>query len=47
VQSAIWAVVQTTQFARTVTLSVAGGLKARDLHVWQSTADDEVEWRRR
>lgn len=89
VQSAIWAVAQTTQFAepgwqhldassgyldaadtaqgsfvtrraprggdwstvietigaaapRTVTLSVAGGLKARDLHVWQSTADDRL-----
>ena len=89
VQSAVWAVAQTTQFAepgwryldtssgyldaadtaqgsfvtraapdggdwstvfetigaaapRTVTLSVAGGLTARDLHVWQSTADDRL-----
>ncbi|MFJ3405058.1 hypothetical protein [Promicromonospora sp. NPDC090134] len=89
VQSAVWAVAQTTQFAepgwrhldassgyldaadtaqgsfvtrkaprggdwstvietigatapRTVTLSVEGGLRARDLHVWQSTADDRL-----
>lgn len=89
VQSAIWAVAQTTRFAepgwqyldtssgylaaadtaqgsfvtrkapsggdwstvietigaaapRTVTLSVEGGLKARDLHVWRSTAEDRL-----
>ncbi|MEV0889976.1 hypothetical protein [Promicromonospora sp. NPDC050262] len=89
VQSAIWAVAQTTQFAepgwqhldassgyldaadttqgsfvtrkaprggdwstvietigaaapRTVTLSAEGGLKERDLHVWQSTAEDRL-----